>query len=268
MWAKASDEQRTSLVLQVLVSMVFGVAALLLPAAGRCSTQPAAGVLRLYYYERPPFHYTDSQGHVLGSIAVNAAAVLSRAGLNFEWVPMPANRILQTIRSETGRTCSAGWYSTPQRRADFRLSLPMIRDKPLIALVRANFPVKPGTTARSFFELPTVRLLVKQNFSQGAYMDALIAHMPVERVQRVALEVPQMVRMLKADRADVIITTEAEASIFVGSAGLLMRDFKIVRFPDVPAEEFRYLICSRGIDTPTMTRINKAIEAVGVLDPS
>ncbi|MBV8501336.1 MAG: transporter substrate-binding domain-containing protein [Paucibacter sp.] len=239
------------------------VAPLLMPGLGGCASASGEPVLRLYYYERPPFHYTDEHGHVQGEIADNAEATLRRAGLRFEWLPMPANRILQTLRSEKGPACSPGWYGTPQRRADFLMSQAMIRDKPLIALVRSDFPVPAGTTARAFFAKPQLRLLLKQNFSQGSYMDGLIAHMPGEQIQRVALEVPQMVRMLKADRADVIITTEAEAGIFVGSAGLSMRDFKIVRFPDVPAQEFRYLLCSHDVSRQDMARIDKAIESPG-----
>ncbi len=219
--------------------------------------------VRLYYYERPPFHFTDAKGQVRGSIAENAEDTLRRAQIPFEWIAMPANRILQTLRNEKGPACSPGWYSTPARRAEFVLSKAMIRDKPLIALVREDFEVPTGITAKAFFDMPQVRLLMKQNFSQGAYMDILIARMPEERVQRVGLEVPQMVRMLKANRADAVITTEAEAGLFVGDAGLSMHEFKMVRFPDVPAEEYRYMLCGRGIGAAAIGRIDKAIEATG-----
>ncbi|MDN3922952.1 substrate-binding periplasmic protein [Roseateles violae] len=242
--------------------------ALLLAAALRPEGALAAGgghpdeaPLKLYFYERPPFHYSDAQGRVIGSTAASTEELLRRAELRVQWVPLPANRILNSLRSEQAPACSPGWYATPERRAEFWFSQPTMRDKPLIALLRADFDVPAGITAKAFFEQAQLRLLVKQNFSQGAYMNALIARMPESRVQRVALEVPGMVQMLKAKRADAIITTEAEAELFVQAAGLSMRDFRIVRFPDVPADEYRYIVCSRQVDAQLLARIDKAIAA-------
>ena len=215
--------------------------------------------LRLYYYERPPFHFTDEHGQAVGTVVSATEETLRRAGLTFAWVPAPTNRILAALRNEKEPACSPAWYSTPERRADFWFSKATSLDKPLIALVRGDFLLPPGVTAKTFFAMPQVRLLVKQNFSQGAYMNALIARMPPTRLERVSLEVPRMVRMLAANRADAIITTEAEAGLFVHAAGLSMSDFKTVHFPDVPAEEYRYMLCDRFVDAATQARINKAI---------
>ncbi len=222
---------------------------------GEAGEQP----LLLYYYERPPFHYAGENGQVIGLVAKAAEETLKRAKLRFLWIPLPANRILSTLRGEKERACSPGWYSTPERRVDFQYSKALLLDKPVIALVRADFSVPEGMTAKAFFELPNLRLLTKQNFSQGSYLNALIARMPPARIQHVILDLPQMIRMLRADRADVVFSTEAEASLLVREAGLPMSDFKIVRFPDVPASEYRYMLCGRGVSAETLARIDGAI---------
>jgi len=227
------------------------------PAAAAAAAEDAP--LQLYYYERPPFHYTDESGHATGQFVERTALILHRAGLRFEWVRMPANRILATLRSVATPACSPGWYSTPERRADFWLSKAMLHDKPLIALLRADFAVPPGVTATAFFQMPSMRLLLKQNFSQGSYMNALIERMPDSQVQRVAAEVPAMVQMLKANRADAIITTEVEAALFVREAGFSMSEFQMVHFPDTPDNEYRYIVCSQSIPTRIRTRIDDAI---------
>ena len=215
--------------------------------------------LLLYYYERPPFHYAGDKGQVIGLVAEAAEETLRRAKLRFLWVSLPANRILSTLHSEKEIACSPGWYSTPERRADFQYSKALLPDKPLVALVRADFAVPDRVTAKAFFDMPHVRLLVKQNFSQGAYLNTLIAHIPPARIQHVILDLPQMIRMLRADRADVVFSTEAEASFLVREAGLPMSDFKIVRFPDILATEYRYMLCGRGVSAETMARIDAAI---------
>jgi uncharacterized protein (TIGR02285 family) len=221
---------------------------------------PAEPVLQLYYYDRPPFHYTDEQGQVVGTVVDATEEALRRARIQFHWVRMPVNRILTLMRKESRPACSPGWYSTPERRADFLFSKATVLDKPLIVMVRENFPVAEGITAKDFFERTTVRLLVRQNFSQGAYMGALIARIPPQRVERVNLEVPRMLRMLQAGRGDAVLMTEAEAALFVREAGLQMSDFRVVRFPDIPAEEYRYILCDRVVGAGVMARIDSAIQ--------
>lgn len=228
-------------------------------AAGADSNAAADAPMTLYFYERPPFHYTGANGRPAGQFVETTERLLRRAGLRFEWVRMPANRILGTLRDGPAQACSPGWYNTPERRANFWLSKPLLRDKPLIALLRADFRVPPLVSAKVFLQMPGVRLLLKQNFSQGAYMDTLIARMPVDQVQRVTAEVPVMVGMLKVGRADTIITTESEAELFIRQAGLAIDEFQIVHFPDVPATEYRYLLCNRFIEPGIRTRIDGAI---------
>ncbi|HEY4083738.1 MAG TPA: transporter substrate-binding domain-containing protein [Burkholderiaceae bacterium] len=249
--------------LGVVLSALLGALLSALPASCFASDSEDESALRLYYYERPPFHYTNGQGQVVGTIVRATEETLRRAGLQFQWVSAPANRVLVALHNEKEPACSPGWYSTPERRTDFLFSKATMLDKPLIALVRADFLMPAGITAKVFFAMPNMRLLVKQNFSQGAYMNGLIDRMPPTHVERVALEVPRMVRMLRADRADAIITTEAEAALFVHAAGLSMNEFKIVRFPDVPANEYRYLLCDHHVGTATVERINEAINLQG-----
>jgi len=219
--------------------------------------------LVLYYYERPPFHFANEQGQVVGSFVQAAEETLKRAKLSFTWVRLPASRILSTLRSEKRPACSPGWYSTPERRFDFKYSKAMMLDKPLIALVRADFPVPDAVEARTFFfENPRMRLLLRQNFSQGAYLNALIARIPKSRLQSVTIELPQMIRMLQANRTDLIFSTEEETGFFVRDAGFLMSDFRVVRFPDVPATEYRYMLCGQGVPAETLRRIDRAIRLV------
>ena len=90
-------------------------------------------------------------------------------------------------------------------------------------------------------------------------MDKLLTDVPKMRIQRVTVEVPTMVKMLKANRADLIITTEEESRIFILRAGYAEKDFRILKFPDVPVIENRYILCSKSVSASTMKRLNEAI---------
>jgi len=215
--------------------------------------------INLHYYERPPFHYSDGEGKPIGIIVNMTTQVFNKAGIEYSWKVTPANRILALIKSDTGKDCSPGWYKIPEREKYAQFSAPIYFDKPLIGLSRADFNVQEGISAREIFHLPNVRLLLKENFSQGTYMDKLLSVVPKERIQKVTAEVPTMVKMLKANRADLIITTEEESEIFISKAGYKMEDFRILRFPDVPAVERRYILCSKSVPASTMKRLNEII---------
>ena len=240
-----------------LSSLALYFLPLWLIATNTCA-EPAS-TITLHYYERPPFHYTDEQGIPRGLIVERTANIFNKAKIDYSWRVTPANRILAVLRSDTGQDCAPGWYKLAERETYAQFSEPIYSDKPLIGLSRADLKVAENITAQALFLLPNVRLLLKENFSQGAYMDKLLADVPKVRIQRVTAEVPTMVKMLKANRADLIITTEEESRIFILKAGYTEKDVRILKFPDVPAVERRYILCSKNVSPSTMKRLNEAI---------
>jgi polar amino acid transport system substrate-binding protein len=215
--------------------------------------------LTLQYYERKPFHYTLENGSVVGLLVTPTEAAFKKIGIAIRWQLVPVNRILDDLKRNTSAMCTPGWYKKPEREEYAQFSLPIYRDKPLVGLARADFFVKSDITAKELFANPKTHLLVKQNFSQGAYMDALIASMPPSQVARVAAEVPNLVKMVNLNRADLIITTQEEVALYVDQAELAMKDFRVLVFPDVPAVELRYILCSKQVPVETMTKLNKAL---------
>lgn len=57
------------------------------------------------------------------------------------------------------------------------------------------------------------------------------------------------------------LAAEEEARYLIEQAGFRPRDFRIVRPPDMPPGERRYILCSRQVDDETMSRLNAAIES-------
>lgn len=93
-------------------------------------------------------------------------------------------------------------------------------------------------------------------------MDGLIKKMPEEKIQRVSAEVPVMIKMIKLGRADLIIMTQGETETFVSGAGYRMDEFRILKFPDVPAVEKRYILCSRNVPATMMLQLNEVIRKI------
>ena len=218
--------------------------------------------ITLHYYERPPFHYRADDGSISGIIAASTESIFKRAGITFHWELTPVNRILAYLKTNAGFDCSPGWYKNTERETYAQFSLPVYQDMPLQGLSRANFLAPEGITAKELFLRPDVRLLLKQNFSQGSYMDLLIQHIPEQQVQRIAAEVPILVKMVHADRADLIITTAEETDYFINQSGYKKQDFIILKFPDVPGTEKRYILCSQRVPIEIMNRLNQSIKSV------
>jgi uncharacterized protein (TIGR02285 family) len=225
----------------------------------------AAPAITLYYYERKPFHYTSTNGRVTGLVVNPAEQAFEKAGIPVTWKLMPASRILATLKANIGEDCSPGWYKTAEREQYVRYSLPIYSDKPLVAIVRADYPVRPGMTAKEFFLRPQVKLLTKQSFVHGSYLDQIIGAMPPANVVRVPDDISSIVRMLHYGVADVVTATQEEAEYYVTDAGYLMNEFHVVTFPDVPAVEKRYILCSKRVPDEVMDKLNAAIKTLSLV---
>ena len=215
--------------------------------------------MRMLYYERKPFHYTLPDGKVTGLVVGPTEAAFAKLGIPIQWALVPANRILLQLETNAAAECSPGWYRKPEREVYARFSAPIYRDRPLVGLARADARFEPNIMVQALLSRPDTKLLVKSNFSQGAYMDALIAKMPPGQVSASAMEVQNLVKMIHAGRADLIITTQEEVDLYVKQAELAMTDFRVLVFPDVPAVEMRYILCSKQVPAELMDRLNATI---------
>ena len=234
-----------------------------LAAALLCGTAQAqttgATPIRMLHFERNPYHYSDSSGQVVGLTAAPTTQAFAMAGIPITWEVMPVNRILETLKRNTEPVCTSGWYKNPEREEYARFTVPIYRDKGGAGVVRAGFQAKEGITARELLARPDLRLLAKQNFYAGAYLDDIISKMPPSQIYRTSTDVPSIIKMIHLGRGDMFITTFEEVELHVQQAELKMNDFRVIRFTDVPAVEMRYILCSKQVPASTIEALNTAI---------
>jgi polar amino acid transport system substrate-binding protein len=238
--------------------MRFAVALLL---SILCVTSPAqtpapasSSVLTLLYQERPPYSATLPDGSVKGLVADPAAGALRRAGIPFRWSLTPSQRQLAMVQSGTGLQCGIGWFRNPARAAKGQFSAALYQDRPLAALVRTGSTDIASTTAVALLANRTLRLLVKDGYSYGPQLDALIvaaARTPV----RTAVEPQQMSLMLVSGRADWMIVSPEEADV------LLQQGLHLARLTDAQDGPTRHLYCSGDVPADWMARIDEALRA-------
>jgi polar amino acid transport system substrate-binding protein len=216
-------------------------------------TPPASPMaLTLHYQERPPYYATRADGSVGGLVADPAADALRRAGIAVQWALTPSQRQLALVQSGAGLQCGLGWFRNPERETRGRFSAPLYQDQPLVALARNEALQARTTSAAALLQSGSLRLLVKDGYSYGAWLDGLIAQ-AARPPLRTTVEPLQMSRMLRSGRADWMIVAPEEAQV------LEREGLHLTRLTDAPDGPTRHLYCSSDVPATWMARIDDAL---------
>lgn len=213
--------------------------------------------LVVYYNERPPYLMTAADGGVHGLTADPASAAFFGAGLPVLWMRAPSNRQLALLK-EGGQRCAVGWFRNPERESFAKFSRPIYRDLPLVAIVRDDFILRGGATLEQLLALPGLRVLVKEKYSYGGYVDESLAKARPTRISTTAESVAMMA-MIGAYRADLMFLAGEEAGYLLHLAELRDKRLRIMRLLDVPTGERRHIMCSKDVSDDIMRRLDQEI---------
>ncbi|MBI3156885.1 MAG: hypothetical protein HYZ20_15975 [Burkholderiales bacterium] len=227
-------------------------AAGLLLAAAPASAQ----LLTLHYQERPPYSSAGADGQVRGLLATPAARALTAAGIRFAWVDTPGQRQLALIQAGRGLHCGLGWFRNDERAAQGKFSRALYRDRGFVALARRDAGLPPSIAAPELIADRRLRLLVKEGYSYGAELDALIDRL-VPTLVRTSVEPLQLLRMLRSGRADWTIATAEDAALHVDAM------LVAVTLKGLAGGPTRHLYCSGELPDDWLARIDAALAAAG-----
>jgi uncharacterized protein (TIGR02285 family) len=218
--------------------------------------------VNLLYNERPPYHYTDENGKVVGLLADIANKVFAVEGIPYRWKLTPVNRIMKVLSDNSGVDCAVGWYKTPEREEFAAYTLPIYVELPTVGVARSDTAIPERIAARELLSRPDIRLLLKQGLNYGDYLTVLIDKMPAGQVQRISDEMPILLKMLVARRANLTVLTSEELSTVIKQAGFTESDFKIIRFPDLKKGMSRHIMCSRNVPPEILKKLDAAIKGL------
>lgn len=241
----------------------FGINVLkgLLTAACMSPVLHAAEVskpINLHYNERPPFT-SLVDGAVVGLVAAPIETAFRKAGIAFKWVDTPVARQFLMVKADSGQDCLAGRFKNADRESWARFSKPVYQDQPQGLMVRSD-TAKAVTFSKleEAVSAPDFRLLVKLSYSYGATIDRWLEQRnPPARTT--SDENLSMLRQINQRMADGFIIAAEEAQGLIKQSGLPPANFQLLKFPDAPEGELRYIMCSRQVPQETMDRLNSAI---------
>ena len=217
----------------------------------------------LYYYERMPF-FGDSGGKPAGLLIDIAKLVFDEAGTSYQFVNVPVVRFFESLR-KPGNSCVIGALRTKEREAIYTYSDDFIyRDQPFRIIVskakRKTLPERP--TIKQVLE-SGLRLGVTEGYVYGDWLDRKIAeHQPIVQKINIGNETEKMHKMLIAGRFDYMVAVAEEARHVVAKDQEHRSRLTTVEIADAPRGNMRYLLCSKGIDSAIMQKMNAAIKTV------
>ena len=221
----------------------------------------AQSPIQLYYFDRSPYAVTDNQGEVSGLCATPAANAFKQAGIPFQWKKMPFKRQLVTIKHNKKMACGVGWFKNPEREEFARFTDEIYQDKPAITISKkGNQALAQHSDLKALLSNKKVKLLVKDAFSYGTYIDGLIKKYDPETVVVATSTNIQMLQMILAGRADYYFTSEEEAEHIIMNAGYEVSQFQLQHYSDMPAGNRRYITCSQQVSPEIIDLLNGALK--------
>lgn len=216
--------------------------------------------IQIFYDERIPYALTDESGNVHGLTATPVAEAFQTANIQIEWKRMPFKRQLATIKANKKKACGIGWFKNPEREVFARFSDPLYQDRPTIIVTKkGNNIFERHSKIAKLLQDDSVKLLVKDGFSYGKYLDELIEQEQPTKLVVVGSSNLEMLKLILSERADYFFTAEEEAEEMINSTGFGKAQFELHRPIDMPAGNKRYLACSKQVTPVIIDQINQAL---------
>ncbi|MCH8619538.1 transporter substrate-binding domain-containing protein [Undibacterium sp. TS12] len=212
----------------------------------------------LNYNVRPPYIVEESDGSASGLTATPAANAFKAAGIAVTWAKAPPNRQLAMVQENKEKNCAIGWYKTEEREGFARFSKALYRDKPPVLLLNSTVKVKDGAKLDEVLSMPGIKVLIKEKFSYGHYIDTALAKIKPQTVVSNGTNT-QMLQLVAAKSADLMFAAPEEANYLIEQSNTGKDKFIQFKTSDMPDGGERYLICSKNVPDEVMGKLNKAI---------
>lgn len=221
-------------------------------------TSLADDAITATYTVRPPYLLQAAGAAPSGLIGTPAVAAFQAAGIPVAWTQLPTNRQLAMMKDPAARSCALGWFRTPERERYAKFTKAIYRDKDWVLLARADFDPDDSVTLETLLQRPSTRVLVKDNYSYGAHIDAMMARLkPIVAISTGTQA--QMLQSIGAGSVDFTYVSQEEAQYLLAHGGEAAKHLRIVKPRDMPRGGERYIMCGKGVPDEVITRLNKEI---------
>ena len=206
--------------------------------------------LRILYFERPPFHFTN-EGHFQGELVGPVNEALERLGISYIWQNVPAKRIFDDIK-QGGRVCSPGWIKTPQRESFAKFTRAFFEAPKGYALVSDDIQTPERASLVSLLAL-VPNLFVKDGLAFTPFIDGLISDIAKGRLHRTTFENEIIAKFVAEDKNAMMLVDGAELNY------LIRPDLHAVELTDVFDIPPLRMMCSKDVTDLEMAQLDEQL---------
>ena len=236
--------------------LLLSISISLLPSA-------RAQEITVAWRDNPPYNFVE-QDKEKGFLLARGKRIFEQAHVPAHFVLEPTKRIWAKFRVGTPMYCSLGRYRIAEREPIMQYSLPIHIDPPRIVLASPVAAEQVGrhATLVSLLGDPALAMGMSDGASFGTELDAMLANAGA-KVERRTVESPLMMKLLAANRVSFVIVDRVAWQYWrmhdPAALGVVPHDF-----PDMPAGQKRYLVCSKDVPPAVMNRLNGAIKSMKI----
>lgn len=230
------------------------------------SAETVSEEIQIFYLERPPYYYSENN-EFKGVLADLTKEIFKKAGISYSWLSLPPQRLISMFENTDEKICSPGWFLKTDRMRYANFTHPIYRNNPLVVLIlKDNKDAFNGIdTLASLFKDRSLTLGTVATYRYSGYIDNLINQHKPDQI-KVYSSAVSLVEMMAVKRVSYMLISPVEVDFLIQKAGLDRNLFDLLTFPDIPAGNKRYLMCSKSVDNSTLEKLNDAIEEI--VDPA
>lgn len=220
--------------------------------------QPAQPVT-LHYVQRPPYMMASGEG-LVGLTGGPSYLAFKNAKVPVVVQETPFARQLRYVELNAGQDCMIGMFKKPEREVFAKYTKPVYQDQPQMILTAAANASRFAAfqSVVDVFNDKSMVLLVKLSYSYGVTLDALMEKYQPTRI-RTTDENLLMIKSIKMKMADYMFMAPEEAAVAIEAAGFEPKNFKQIKFGNMPDGEYRHLMCSKNVPDAVIQKLNAAI---------
>ncbi len=210
------------------------------------------------FNERPPYLIEAPDGSPGGLTGAPAARAFRAAGIAVHWRRVPTNRQLALLKEDNAMHCAIGWFHTSEREQFAKFSKPIYRDSDWVALAHVSYVAAAGGTLDQALQERGTRVLVKDKFSYGRALDAMLARRrPIVAVSTATMQ--QMAQEVGAGTVEFMFASDEEARYLIAHAGAQASALHVIHFRDMPRGETRHIMCGKNVPDALIDKLNATI---------
>ncbi len=209
--------------------------------------------------DQAPSEKTPAAGiEPAGLIVDRVRKGLTAAALEARWQYESAPRQLQALLSAATPACGIGWYHTAERARVYRYSKPVFTPMPASLLVSATDKrFDQFTRFEDVLKNRLVRLVRAKPYIVSREVQAFYDRYPDAPVVTFSGEKhADLARMITNRRADYFVSSAEENLFLLSSNPDYGQQLRAVSYPDIPAGQDLYMICSRAVPETWLQRFN------------